>query len=791
MRLFSTPHWIMQLATVSLLVQACTPGATSSSSSSSSSSGGSGAVADALIQHQLAQCEMEDRCSASAGRRNVDHAWCVAAAQRWLDFVSSYAPAMDQLYRVDQVALDACLTATGTVGCDASDLPDACNRYLVPLQPIPQGGTCSAVGGTGICDVGLYCDVDSSLCSTCRSPVGIGGACARHEVCHNSDCVNGTCQVRPPRARAGEACGNNGCLGNLVCAGPFGSTTCQPLGNLGDACGNDAPYACLEPLRCDRSAGRCVERLPNAAPCDRDIYDACLNVCHFEAANAPTGTCGDLLPLAAAGEPCDGYSLCAYGTYAELAYTNTGLEQPCTCRARLEDGQRCSGAQDTQCRNHCLEGVCGLPQPEGSGCTAAATCESGRCGFAPGGEALTCLARQCTNTAPACSSPPSNTSVGTATPLMEHTVLTGTYCGAGGGIDYYWRISGPFPAESGLEVLLAPDGMALPSLTVELWQDDGSPFPTFLGNCYPSRGDPVVCAGFPLGPQDVLVKISSGEPASIAAAFQLLYRVVADGEGACSTPPTNTQAGTAVTLQPGTPVEGRFCSRGSDIEYWWNLPGPFGPGDVVQVGLTPVTGSSTVEMDVGTLDNGSFRVLGGCPLHGPGGRPSRCSFLVTSPMPDVYMVTRANPSIHRQSTFTVVASGAAPPPPMCSNAPGNLTMASAAAMTLGTATTGRACSSTEPTMFWWAANGSFTPGQTCRLTVDFNNGATARDVNFALSSVSGDGTPLPVAACQAQAGTNEDCQGQIYFITSQLVVTAIAAPGTSVDESFSMTLTCS
>lgn len=257
--------------------------------------------------------------------------------------------------------------------------------------------------------------------------------------------------------------------------------------------------------------------------------------------------------------------------------------------------------------------------------------------------------------------------------------------------------------------------------------------------------------------------------------------------------PTNTSAATATVLQSGMPTNGTFCSRGTDVEYWWRLPGSYAVGDVVRLDAqVQLSTYESLSMELGFWDqaNSSFDTQEYCYFYSYASS-NPCYTMLDAAGTDVYVRTASNPSLRRNEPLTLTLAEVAPPDPACANPPTNRSADAAAPMTLGTATRGRFCNNVLDQEYWWVVNGAFTGGMTCRLTVTFDNGAAANDVDFRVQEPDSGTGYYTVAYCSANTGTNEDCMGTLFLDNARLYVVTNSNPrNSSTDESFSMTLTC-
>jgi hypothetical protein len=267
------------------------------------------------------------------------------------------------LWRPEELA--DCMTDIENLGCDARSqrLPASCQLLIV-----------------GTVEVGEDCALDEE--------------CAGRAFCDRETPATcpGTCAPLRPE---GEDCNNNDddqCENGLVCF--RGTETCEPLGALGDTCGDGLPACkpgllcrgqgqgeecvafdtvyfrrvgeecmrggalCAPGLVCESTSGNdgvCAQKVGEDESCKRAIPNQC-PVTQYCPATDPgeTGTCTD---YPGDGEPCiaDGRTqTCADGTTCIAG----------TCRARVDVGEPCMAA------GQCWSGACG-----GDGqCTAPPMC---------------------------------------------------------------------------------------------------------------------------------------------------------------------------------------------------------------------------------------------------------------------------------------------------------------------------------------------------------------------------------------------------------------------------------
>ena len=233
-------------------------------------------------------------------------------------------------------------------------------------QPLPSvapiSGQCSAANGTRVCLSGA-CDTSNNTCGLTNSKSC--GPPPASAVCQSNVCFAADSECGEPNGQP--------CVDLTVCR----SGICFPADSL---CGEPNGQPCVSTAVC-RSV--CVGAddtcgLLNGSPC-ASATQCRSNVCN------PDGKCGD-----PNGTPCASVvtcrsAVCTGGTCGPACTTDgdCGAGRFCSsgaCVPDLPNAQPCVRA------TQCLSGVCNADgkcgDPDGTGCSSAATCRSGAC---PGG----------------------------------------------------------------------------------------------------------------------------------------------------------------------------------------------------------------------------------------------------------------------------------------------------------------------------------------------------------------------------------------------------------------------
>ena len=399
------------------VVVAAVGGCANAGGSSSSSSGAptpTRTAAELSRDYAMAQCARQQRCAAEQGAGFVTQEACLAD----LSFdetlytnmvgVSFFELATSGLEVADQLAGQRCLDHLDQNPCtDAIPRDPDCDAALRVVGAVGVGQACGASSGSG-CDEGLYCGPPSAnACSVCTALEANGAACTQGSQCTSGFCSTSRLCADPAFKTAGQPCASGAeCLGNLVCAGPSASRTCQQAGGAGTACGGEAP-PCQGGLVCVTNPlgdnGMCTAPLADGQTCQRRdpgerlTSPGCLHVCQFATAGANTGTCGIPTAPIAAGDPCIRLrtgtsltcSLVASELFADFTFNivNGRTEvTSCTCQPRHAEGQACYAPE--ACTTAVCEGanmgaqmpgMCAPQIANGQPCSTNAGCASGYC----------------------------------------------------------------------------------------------------------------------------------------------------------------------------------------------------------------------------------------------------------------------------------------------------------------------------------------------------------------------------------------------------------------------------
>lgn len=236
-----------------------------------------------------------------------------------------------------------------------------------------EGGVCASRTGTQ-CDDAHPCGSLERCAqpSSCRAPLGLGGACRENADCEASlycEDATHTCAARPTE---GMACANG-----VICAPGLGCDmdgggTCRVLGGAGMPClfGEFGPFLCAEGFAC---AGGTCGALPTEGQACAGV-DTC--AAGLGCAFGPGGSIC-VVPRAE-GEACENRQACR----AELFCGSSG-----TCEPDAAIGAPCDPSLG-DCGGACVLDdsggfTCRAPLAEGAGCLANEDCGAG----------LTCLVR--------------------------------------------------------------------------------------------------------------------------------------------------------------------------------------------------------------------------------------------------------------------------------------------------------------------------------------------------------------------------------------------------------------
>ncbi|MBI5497592.1 MAG: hypothetical protein HY904_21455 [Deltaproteobacteria bacterium] len=386
-------------------------------------------------------CAYEERCAITRGRLWSSLAECTASlTQNEQFFQAAYGQDLYAYwaahYTFAEPRARACLDNLTARSCDDLQPRDAdCEAALVVTAPVPDGALCndSPLDDIALCtDAASYCEQSATSpdpqCTVCKALLAdtqncsASGQCASGFCTGGTDGTDGTCAA-PAFKLKGQPCHRTDeCLGNLVCAGPPASSTCQERVGPGGVCDlptEPNPRRCTQGLQCVRASstattGTCTVRQPDGASCTREAEAVqCRNVCVFAAATAATGTCGVVTALPGAGSPCVTYReqeiLCELMTdtvYPEVTITVVAGETTytsCECRTKVERSGAChyaSACESGPCQGGGFDaasgtwrtGSCELPLANGTSCRNDTECESGHCAPNAGGGGARCAA---------------------------------------------------------------------------------------------------------------------------------------------------------------------------------------------------------------------------------------------------------------------------------------------------------------------------------------------------------------------------------------------------------------
>jgi hypothetical protein len=261
-----------------------------------------------------------------------------------------------------------------------------------------------------------------------------------------------------------------------------------------------------------------------------------------------------------------------------------------------------------------------------------------------------------------CTISPANRSIGMATPMPLNVVTEVSICEDQSW--FYWKVHGPFAAGQAfaLGATVHATGFGFAALQ----------FGTVAGGMFVGSGNTlnVHANGSPAGWTTLVVNeaaddIVIGIHTNMGANFQtetvlLMVQPFTNTQSICATPPTNTTRANATAITAGQVVTAEVCSLPSDTEFYWTLPGPFAPGDIVQLdylsgrALVDDLNQSNAVLYLEQADGlGSFVLLLTASEFGI--LPMRQQAVLPSASPILHLRTDMNPSVltHRQLSFKV------------------------------------------------------------------------------------------------------------------------------------------
>ena len=337
----------------------------------------------------MAQCDSEERCVATHGRRYSSRQACVDAAAGQLAQLSELLLGFYEF--ADTAQIPVCLADLAQLPCGEIDgAPPSCQLALRRLNAVGEGEVCYQQGnssnGTG-CDWDLECRVENN-CGFCVTRVGAGEACTGTGDCRDNlycDTTggNGTCVARRV---LGELCTNyDQCGGNLDCRiDAANQRRCLAPQGVGSACASDSE--CYRDLRCSGSSSTrlCAPALADGAACDRTNSDPdCLSYCVFANPNDADGRCSYSPSSGLAGTACSyigSYAFCNQDTWADEVVLG-GVATSCVCRDKLPANATCTS--NSQCTTACVgpsgSRSCAPITANGQPCSSNSMCSSGYC----------------------------------------------------------------------------------------------------------------------------------------------------------------------------------------------------------------------------------------------------------------------------------------------------------------------------------------------------------------------------------------------------------------------------
>ncbi len=326
---------------------------------------------------------------------------------------------------------------------------DSCNQASTRpghCSPVPAGSPGDPACAPYLCDGSLLacpreCSsnadcIDGHWCtdmrpSRCEEKRPNGSACTVDASCQSGHCVDGVCCDSSCDGSC-NACNLAGLEGrcSLAPAGAIGNPPCEPLVCSGTAsvcplaCSSDAN--CASGFWCDTRDGSCREQSADGVACTADnrcLSGHCVDgVCCDTACDGACDSCNQpalrpghcaALPAGSPGDPsctpylCDGSLTkcpreCSSNADCIASHWCPPF-RPSHCEEKMPDGSACTA--DASCQSgHCVDGVCCDTACDGS-CNACNLAGSlGRCALVPAGSAgePACEPFACSGSSSAC-----------------------------------------------------------------------------------------------------------------------------------------------------------------------------------------------------------------------------------------------------------------------------------------------------------------------------------------------------------------------------------------------------
>ena len=256
----------------------------------------------------------------------------------------------------DGAAASRCLAASEMLGCDIQNAPQPAACAEVFVGTIAAGAPCSI---SEECTGDAYCNGAScpETAGTCTARVAAGGSCTSGAACSAGlSCNDGTCGTPP--STLGQACeGLGGCALDQVCS----EGTCVLRSGVETA-----------------SQGESCNLFGGAIVLCRDGVSCALT------GVGVTGATFECAPDVGSGAACNFAvpSVCPSGEYCAGVDVGMGMiEGTCTAKPAAEEACGRSTLGEVCADGLICEGgeVCRAQLPNGSSCSSAAACYSGRC----------------------------------------------------------------------------------------------------------------------------------------------------------------------------------------------------------------------------------------------------------------------------------------------------------------------------------------------------------------------------------------------------------------------------
>lgn len=456
--------------------------------------------------------------------------------------------------------------------------------------------------------------------------------------------------------------------------------------------------------------------------CTRALRN-CVHTCVFANATDATGICGQISQWPAVGQPCAANGICSEGR-ADLAPDGSS----CACIAPLPPGSLCDPQRylcDGACRRQgngeyrCESFALPAPTtPLGGACLPTTGCAQGECRLGPGALDLTCIdtEAECQPFSECSPAPVPNGTAATARAAPSGAHVAETFCLSPGSHPLWWRVDGAFSTGDALSLALHPElvsrGYFAGNVRFNIVEAgaDGQPDLSTEHRCEAS-GQANYCTAFIRAPAAsvwIVVTADVGVAAQLSVRFAPRH-IRAANVTQCSPVPANLAPATATPITLGQTTQGRFCSSGTDTEYFWEVPGSFlGRQEFMELEATPPPGR---EITLGFAVPGSGLNLCTFPMQ----NGTRCVY--TSYRTDTFLVTtHNNPSLLQDMDFSFRVTLPQDPGWLCNPTVTNGNRSTALPLFVGTPIQARHCGSQAPfALLYWRVTSELPAGSLVRV----------------------------------------------------------------------------